>query len=329
MDVAPFDRRRLARYVGRFGLLHLGAYVLVGGLALGLVSNLPSADASAIAFFQPYRLTGGALLTEALRAVVLALVFSPFYRVVTRSTWGWSALFLPLWGLTIVGSIDPMPGSIEGVIYTTTPAGAHLFVLAATAVQYGLLVGVLRWWEMRDPILADRPPLEGEDWPAPTTPGFWGYLTRFSLLYVVAYLAAGLTFWVLQDYETVLPAQAAFAMWRPLDHPFVQFAVVFQVGRGAMLGLLVFPLFGRLFSGAQGWLTLFGVLWGATFLGAPATVGNLVTDLLSPGPLTDMLLGTSEVTAQMLGFALVFWAWQGRVMERRGVVMRIVERVRG
>ena len=57
-------------------------------------------------------------------------------------------------------------------------------------------------------------------------------------------------------------------------------------------------------------------------------MGNLVTDLLSPGPLTDMLLGTSEVTAQMLGFALVFWVWERRVLERSGVVMRVVDRIR-
>jgi hypothetical protein len=316
-------------YLARFSLVHVISYALVGGAALFLQRYLSPADVFALDFFAPYQIAPGPILLEAIRALVLGVIFLPFFRIAKESRWGAWVLFAPLWGLTIIGSIDTWVGSIEGVIYTETTAAAHLFFLLASAVQYGLVVSVLLWSERRRPSLPRIQRPDGSGRPTPGSAPFWGYLSRFTLVYVAAYLTAGIAFFILHDYGTVIPDSAAFALWRPMDHPFIQLAILFQFARGAFLGLLLFPVYGWVFSSSRGWLLVFFVMWGGTYLGTPATVRNLVGDVLSPGPLTDMLFGTAEITVQMLGFALVFWFWQRRATRRTGLVARIIGTVSG
>ena len=318
-----------AEYLARFSVVHVISYALVGSAALFFQRYLAPPDVFALEFFAPYQIAPEPILLEVVRALVLGVIFLPFFRIAKASRWGGWILFAPLWGLTIVGSIDTWVGSIEGVIYTETTAVAHLFFLLASAVQYGLLVGVLLWSERRRPSLPRIQRPDGGGKPTPGSAPFWGYLTRFTLVYVAAYLAAGVAFFILHDYGTVIPESAAFALWRPLDHPFIQLAILFQFARGAFLGLLLFPVYGWVFSSSRGWLLVFFVMWGGTYLGTPATVRNLVGDVLSPGPLTDILFGTAELTVQMLAFALVFWFWQQRATRRAGLVARLIGTVSG
>lgn len=314
-------------YLTRFSILHLISYSLVGSVALFFQGYLAPTDVFALEFFAPYQIALGPILIEAIRALVVGVIFLPFFRLAKESRWGGLVLFAPLWGLTIIGSIDTWVGSIEGVIYTETTAVAHLFFLLASAVQYGIVVISLLWLERRYPTLPKihRPNSIGI--PAPGSVAFWGYLSRFTLVYVAAYLTAGIAFFVLHDYATVIPESAAFALWRPLDHPFIQLAILFQFARGAFIGVLLFPVYSWVFSSSRGWFLLFVVMWGGTYLGTPATVRNLVGDALSPGPFTDILFGTAELTVQMLGFALVFWFWQSRRIDRPGLVGRLIRNV--
>lgn len=323
------DRRWWRGYLTRVAVLHVATYLVVGTAFLAVPDALTPADLVAIEFLQPYRLAPLAVAVQALRGVAIALVFYPFYRLAADTDRGWWVLFVPLWGLTVVGSIEPWLGSIEGLIYTEITPAAHLAFLAASAVQYALFVGGLRWLARRRPLDADRPAWLTAGWPDPRQLPFWGYLGRFTVVYVAAYLTAGVAFFVLHDYETVIPASEAFALWRPLDHPIVQFAVVFQVARGALLALLLVPLYGWIFDRPHGWLRLFAVLWGGIYLATPAAVPTLVADLTSPGPLRDLLFGTAELTVQFIAFAVLFWAWQRRSRRRRGTVDRGINRMSG
>jgi hypothetical protein len=317
------------RYLAQFSLLHVAAYVVVGSSALALQDVLAPTELVAIDFFEPYHIAAWPVLVEGLRGLVLAVVFYPFYRLAASATRGWWVLFLPLWGLTVVGSIDPWLGSIEGVIYTEITPVAHLFFLGTSAVQYGLLVGGLRWMARHRPIGTSKPDWLRVGGPTPGSLAFWGYLGRFVLVYVGADLVAGIAFFVIHDYGTVVPQSEAFALWRPLDHPFVQLAILFQVGRGALLGLLLLPLYGRFFGDDHGWLPLFAIFWGGIYLGTPAAIHNLVADVLAPGPLADLLFGTAELTIQLLAFALVFWFWESRRHSHPGIVGRLLRRGTG
>lgn len=143
------------------------------------------------------------------------------------------------------------------------------------------------------------------------------YVARFTLLYVLVYLAAGIAFMVLQDYETVLASREAFELYRSLDHPLVQAAPLLQVVRGAVLALVCSPLYRTIFGRDRGWLLLFGLLWGFTFLGSPNAIYGLLVDL-SAGEVGDLLFGTAEVTVQIGLFSVLLWSWERRALARRG-----------
>jgi hypothetical protein len=62
-------------------------------------------------------------------------VLDPFYDTIIRSGRGLLVLFGALWGIALVGSVTPMPGSIEEAIYTETTMLAHAIVLVTSAVE--------------------------------------------------------------------------------------------------------------------------------------------------------------------------------------------------
>lgn len=138
-----------------------------------------------------------------------------------------------------------------------------------------------------------------------------GYLGRFTLLYVLVYVAAGLLFMELQEYETVLAARGAYELYRPLDHPLVASAPLFQLVRGGLLAVVLLPFTESIFEHGRGWLLLFAVLWGGTFLGSPNTTLSLGIGVATGGP-GAIAFGTTEITVQMLVFAWLFWHWQRR-----------------
>lgn len=76
-----------------------------------------------------------AVAVYVLTGQVLALVLYPFYDTIVRNDRGLPILFGALWGIALLGSVEPMPGSIEGVIYTEIPLLGHLVVLVAGAVE--------------------------------------------------------------------------------------------------------------------------------------------------------------------------------------------------
>lgn len=84
---------------------------------------------------------------KGLRGVVLAFVLYPFYDCIVKGNHGGLILFGALWGLAILGSLEPLPGSIEGLIYTETTLVEHFMVLIAGAVQVMLFSWLFLRWE--------------------------------------------------------------------------------------------------------------------------------------------------------------------------------------
>lgn len=324
-----FSTREWENYLGRFSLAHLASYILAGGVYLTLLNALDLTHLEALTFFDPYTpISIPTVITQLLRGVVLGLIFYPFYRVVVRNNRHWVVLFIALWGLSVIGSIQPYIGSIEGVIYTETSAVAHLFFLAVSGFQYGILT--IGLW-----VVTDREQLRGLD--STTERGlsgivsarFGGYLTRFTVVYVLVYLSAGIAFMMLQDYETVLAMSEQYQLFRPLDHQLVQIAPLIQFGRGALLALCIYPIYDRVFRENRGYLTLFVVLWGGTFLASPTIIDGFIADLFNSGTLADLVFGTAEITVQMIAFVVVFWLWQTQVSDSPGLVYRTVSKVVG
>ncbi len=140
--------KQLWNYIGRFSVIHMITYSIIAMIFLFIQDVLPVSNRVALEFYKPYRpLNFMVLFSQGLRGVVLAFVLYPFYDCIVKGNRGGLILFGALWGLVILGSIEPLPGSIEGLIYTETTFVEHFMVLLAGGVQVMLFSWLFLRWE--------------------------------------------------------------------------------------------------------------------------------------------------------------------------------------
>lgn len=145
-----------------------------------------------------------------------------------------------------------------------------------------------------------------------------GYIGRFTTIHVITYVIAGIIFMNLQNYAGAFESSEQFANFRPLDSPIVRASALFQFLRGGFFALLLYPFYSTIVNNKYGWLMLFGVLWGFTFIGAvSATPGSIEGLIYTETPLSEHLIGVPEVTVQMLAFSYLFYIWERRVYKKR------------
>ncbi len=305
-------------YIGRFSLIHLITYSLMAVIFLNLQDTLPASGRVALGFFEPYRYPDMAVIaSQLIRGVLLALILYPFYDIIVKSRNGLMVLFTTLWGLGLLASVEPMPGSIEGMIYTQTTLLEHILVLAAVGVQTLLFCVLFLFWKrpfdrgagihLHGIHLRDR--LNK------------GYLGRFTLLHIITYWAIGMAFYQLQGYEEALATMEVFELYRPLES-FLMVAVVFfgQVVRGLILAVLLLPFHSIFMRKRHGWLLLFGLLWMVTGIGSvlfsPELLGSLSSGEALAGSIRELEIGVPEITVQMLAFSWLFWKWEKRITEK-------------
>ncbi|MFW6389998.1 MAG: hypothetical protein ACOCZT_02675 [Halanaerobiales bacterium] len=138
---------KLWGYLGRFSLTHVVTYT---GIAVAFVifqNTMPASERIALDFFKPYSQPGFMVIfQQVIRGGVMALILYPFYDIILKNNRGWLILFAALFGLGLLGSVNPMPGSIEGLIYTKTTLVEHLMVLVTGAIQVFIFSwGFLKW----------------------------------------------------------------------------------------------------------------------------------------------------------------------------------------
>lgn len=301
---------RLWGHVGRFTLVHVFAYLLIA-LPFGLFQDLlPAADRVALEFFRPYGLEWPLIVGQAIRAVLLALLLFPFYDRLAIAPRGRWTLFGLLWGLSVLGSVKPIPGSVEGVLYTVTTLPEHLLTLAAAAVQTLIFCLVYGAWEMR----AASPPAPAP--PSPAAVRLRGFVLRFTLLHVVSYMLVGIVFMTVQDYGDAFATQAQFVLFRPLDDPMMAAVLPAQVVRGALFAWLLYPLYGALMARRRSWLLLFGLMFGLTALGSALFFPDIVGMIAAGDSLLKLVVGLPEIFVQMLLFAWAVTLWERRILQR-------------
>ena len=141
-------KKELWGYVGRFSLIYVITYSVIAILFLIFQDMLPASDRVALDFFKPYRYPNLTLLIkQGIRGGVLGLILYPFYDNFVSNNQGWLIIFGALWGLGIFCSVEPMPGSLEGLLYTQTTIAEHFAVLTAAAVQTLFFSWVFLYWE--------------------------------------------------------------------------------------------------------------------------------------------------------------------------------------
>lgn len=147
MKVKDSKIKNFFGFAGRFTLIYILAYFAIAVLFILIQNAIPVTSRLALDFFEPYRLGLTEPATQALRGFFIALVLYPFYNLIVKGEHGLPVLFAALWGVALLGSLEPKPGSIEGMIYTHTTFLEHLLVLAAGAVQVLLLSWLFLRWE--------------------------------------------------------------------------------------------------------------------------------------------------------------------------------------
>lgn len=297
-------------YLGRFTIVHVLVYGVTALVFLAGVEFLPEATQTALQTFGPYRPLDAINLTgQVLRGILLAIVLYPFYGSIMGRKRGWLFLLAALWGVLRVGSVDPMPGSIEGVIYTEVPLLGHviglLFALGEVLIFSQLF---LRWETSQTAVEAiESPDLEGHE-------RFSGFIGRFTLLHVLTYALAGILLFTLQNYEEAFAVQQQFELFRPLDHPLVMAAIPIQILRGGLLAAFFFPFYGTFIK--RGWSVLFGLVLGLIALGSPGFIPGLLSDMVSGKPFAEFLIGPVEIVVQMLLFSTLLYLWERRSFKK-------------
>jgi hypothetical protein len=305
-------------YAGRFILLHVVLYAVVGGIFLYVQSLVPEARRIALdsEYFSPYRVPGlVSLAAQASRGLILALIFYPFYPTITSSPRGGLALFGAMWGGAVFGSVEPIPGSLEGMIYTITTLPEHAAVLAATAIQTALFVHLFLRWESSGGRIGNAPNSQTDAHAAPVSKR--GHVLRFSLLHIITYWAVGSLFYQISDYQEAMASMEIFELYRPLENMVMVLGVFFgQIARGPLLALLLFPFLAVWVGKRHGWLLLFGLLFGLTALGSPVFLHLAIVESVNAASFSQFIeswaIGLPEIFTQMLVFSLLLFLWERR-----------------
>lgn len=300
-------------FVGRFVLLHVGVYSVTAWVFLNAQTALPAAGRVALDFFEPYSLSLNGTLTQIAIGAVMAFVLYPFYDTIVKGQRGGMVLFAALWGVALLGSLEPKPGTIEGMIYTQTTFGEHALVLVAGVVQVLVFAWLFLRWEKRyadangssGSVLTERVRIQG-------------YAGRFTLLHMLVYLAVGILFYNISGYEEALATMEVFELWRPQDNLIAVGTVFFgQIARGAILALMLLSFYRTYMNTRKGWLLLFGLLFGlkvlATVTSVPATSAEFIQGV------RDSMTGLPEITAQTLVFASLFFSWERKRIKKQRI----------
>lgn len=297
-------------YIGRFTILHVVIYTLIAVIFLALQGNFPASSQEALEVFKPYHPIGLiSTFGQILRSIVLALVLYPFYNTIVRSRRGLLILFGALWGIALLGSVEPMPGSIEGMIYTEIPLLTHIAVLVVSAVEVFLFSWIFLFWEKKNELETS---LDSEE----VDKKFFGFSIRFTVVHVVTYATVGILLFFLQSYEEAFAIQGRFELYRPLDDPIVSAAIPLQIIRGGMLAIFFYPFYDIFVSRRNGWILLFGLTFGLIALGGPNFLTGVLSDIVSRTSITDFLVGPLEITVQMFLFSVLLFLWERRRMPK-------------
>jgi hypothetical protein len=130
----PYDKRHFAV---RVIACHVGTYLVAGLLFSQLFDYAELWSRPEMAHMRPlsspWVAAGPAL--QLVRGLVLALVLAPFREIFLGRPQGWLLLWGLLAGIGILSPYGPSPGSLEGLVYTSTPWASHLRGLPEVLAQ--------------------------------------------------------------------------------------------------------------------------------------------------------------------------------------------------
>ena len=143
----PNSQPRFLSLAAKTAVCHTLTYFFMGALAYHFL-HYAELIANPCSGMRPMTdpLVRAGMLFQPLRGVLFALVFYPFRERLFGRAHGWLLMGWMLIALGILGTFAAAPGSMEGLIYTTTPVWIQLRGLLEIVPQALLLSALLCYW---------------------------------------------------------------------------------------------------------------------------------------------------------------------------------------
>jgi hypothetical protein len=144
--------KRFVYFTIRFILVHVLIYIFIGVIFKSF-QNYADLFINIEECFN-FKSSGSTIFRMAsfwqiFRGAFFAFILYPFYNTIIKSDYAWLKLFLLIWGFSLIGSAAPIPGSIEGLIYTKINLIEH----SAAFIKFTIEIFVFSWffvkWENR------------------------------------------------------------------------------------------------------------------------------------------------------------------------------------
>lgn len=297
-------------FIARFALIHIAIYLAIAAVFLLFQNSLSESNRVALDMYQPFRtLSLTSIAGQLLRGLAFGVVFYPFYNVVFNRKGGRLLLFLSMWAVGLLCSVEPQPGSIEGIIYTVISAKEHISVIIAVGIQMLLFAWLIFWVES---FFAKNKSFQLDASFSLKSQNLKGYTLRFMAVHLFTYWVVGGIFYEISGYNDALESMEIFKLWRPMENLQAVLLVFFgQIFRGTLLALLLYPYYESYISKKCGWALLYLLMIGLTILGSPIFLTEFIDFSGSASEFIQSLaVGIPEIFSQMLVFSLLFFYWQ-------------------
>jgi hypothetical protein len=141
---------------------------------------------------------------------------------------------------------------------------------------------------------------------------FAPFAFRFTAVHVATYVICGILFMLVSGYFDYFAADPLMSVvMRPADDFMVALAIPGQLIRGLILAFAVYPFRITILEKPIGWLKLFSLLFILTNIGAVVPgPGSIEGFFYTYFDFSNPLIGTPEITVQMLAFSWLFCLWQ-------------------
>ncbi len=151
-----------------------------------------------------------------------------------------------------------------------------------------------------------------------TVKPIFGFVIRFTIIHFVTYVVFGLIFMTLLNYHVLymLPEIAIFM--RPTTSIWVLAGPLFQLIRGPIMALAIYPFRKVILDNRRGWILLWGLFVALAILSpagaAPCSIEGIVYSVL---PLWFHLIGLPEILLQTLALSFLFYVWEQNPEEKK------------
>lgn len=140
-----------------------------------------------------------------------------------------------------------------------------------------------------------------------------GWIEHVTLVHFITYLVFGIIFFNLLGYATLYESPEVAAYMHSTTDPLVMAGPLFQLIRGPIIALALYP-FRKIFTDTkQGWVLLWGLLLALMIIApAGAAPGSIEGLIYTKVPLWFHVISLPEVILQTLVFSWLLITWQKR-----------------